>query len=100
MMKLLRDLFTEDDAGTTWCLVRIASGLMASMFTVAALAAIVHGTVNFQEFGLGGAGLIGGIGTGIGVKSRLGADIVTTKPPKPGAPGAPVKPPVHADDGD
>lgn len=87
MAKLLRDLFTEDDAGTTWCLVRIAGGLLVAMFTAAAIAAIFNGTINFQEFGLGGAGLIGGVGTGIGVKSTLGADLIKpvppTKPPRP-----------------
>lgn len=95
MTKVLRDLFTEDDAGTTWCLVRIASGVFASVLSVAALAAVVHGHVNFLELGGGSAALLGGIGTGIGVKSRLGADIVTEKKPVPAPPAKP-----HADDGD
>lgn len=90
-MKLLRDLFTEDDAGTTWCFVRLAGGFLVAVFTLAGVTAIIHGTINFQEFGIGGAGLLGGMGTGIGVKSRLGADLVKAAPPAK---------PKPADDGD
>src|SRR6266404_1277528 len=70
MMKFIRDLFTEDDDGKIWDLVRVGSGGGIVFFIGNSVWTVIHaGTVDLQAFGLGFAGMISGVGGAIGLKA-------------------------------
>lgn len=76
--KFARDLLTEDDAGTTWCPVRVfGSGLIGTHIGSEVWATIHTGAFDAVAFGTGSAALIAAVGAAIGMKSKLGADRVT-----------------------
>ena len=73
--KFWRDLMTENDAGTTYCPVRIAglSGFVTHL-GMQSWQTIVHGGFDAVAFGTGTAALIAAIGGAIGIKTKLGSD--------------------------
>jgi hypothetical protein len=75
LRKIGRDLFTEDDAGSTFCPVRIfgSGGLGTLIGHTAYVAATAH-TFDALAFGGGFAAILGAMGLGIGVKAKMGAD--------------------------
>lgn len=75
LKKFWRDIMTEDDAGHTYCPVRIMGFGLVNTHVGATIAQVfIHGTFDPVAFGTGSAALIAAIGAGIGVKSKMGAD--------------------------
>ena len=73
LVKFWRDLMTESD-GVTYCPVRIfGTGLVSTHIGGTLVQVIQHGTFDPIAFGTGSAALIGAVGAGIGIKSKLGA---------------------------
>lgn len=68
--KIVRDLLTEDDAGTIWDLLRFsgAAGVVGFLGN-SVWTAIHNGAVDLQNYGIGFAALLGGLGAGIGGKA-------------------------------
>lgn len=82
MFKFFRSLFTEDDAGTTACPVRVFGGMGTMTFLGNSCWTVFHsGTFDYLAFGAGFAALIGALGGAIGVKAKLGADLIKAAPP-------------------
>ena len=86
MIKFFRGLFTEDDAGTMACPVRVFGGMGTLTFLVNSCWTVFHThSFDYLGFGTGFAALIGALGGAIGVKAKLGADLVKAAPAKDGA---------------
>ena len=87
MWRFLKGLFTEDDAGTTACPVRVSGG--GAIFTGLSLSifmAVKHNVFDVQAFSIGMAALIAALAAGIGTKSRLGGDVAEPSPSAPAKP--------------
>lgn len=75
LQKFWRDCMTEDDAGKTYCPVRIMGfGLVDTHIGATLWQVVQHGTFDAVSFGTGSAALLAAIGAAIGVKAKLGAD--------------------------
>ena len=75
LSKFVRDIFCEDDAGTTACPVRVFGAALISTHVGATVWQVVqHGTFDPVAFGTGSAALIAAVGGAIGMKAKLGAD--------------------------
>ncbi len=75
MKKFLHDLFTEDEAGTVWDLVRVGGGGGVVFFLGNSVWTAIHnGTIDLQAFGVGFAALIAGLGGAMGMKAKGEAD--------------------------
>lgn len=73
LKKFWRDMMTEDDANSVYCLVRIfGSGLISTHVGATIVQAAVHGVFDPMAFGTGSAALIAGVAGAIGVKAKLG----------------------------
>lgn len=79
--KVLHDFFSEDDAGTMWDLIRAGAGGLIFTYIAGGIWTAFHGSIDFLAFGGGAGALLGGAGTAIGIKHRMGADFVKDKPP-------------------
>lgn len=66
--------FTEDDANSIVCPVRVFGAALVSTHVGATIAQVfMHGTFDPVAFGTGSAALIAAVGGAIGVKAKLGA---------------------------
>lgn len=72
--KFIRDLFTEDDAGSIWSLMHVAGGAVISSGLGLQIYDVVgmHHPFSFTTFGAGAAGLLAGVGGGIYANSKSG----------------------------
>lgn len=71
-----KGIFTEDTAGTTACPVRVSGVAAIVVFLVATIWMMLHkGVFDPQTYGIGFASMIVALGTAIGAKARLGADV-------------------------
>lgn len=82
--KIVRDLFTEDDAGTIWDLVRFSgAGGVVTFLGNSVWTGIHNGTVDLQSFGIGFAALLGGLGAAMGARAAGEAHASKVNEPPP-----------------
>lgn len=74
LARFAKDILTEDDANTVYCIVRVigASGA-AALIGSSLYMTVAHGQFDPMAFGTGIAAIAGAVGAGAGIKARLGA---------------------------
>ena len=71
--KFIRDWFTEDDGGQIWSLVHaLAASGVVTFLGLAIYHAVASHSFDYQAFGLGFGGVIGGSGGAIFANSKSG----------------------------